>query len=47
MQSTTRSPHAAHVLAIWSVLDARGQALLARVHPYRVMDRIVARAMGL
>jgi hypothetical protein len=27
--------------------DARGQALLKRLVPDRVMDRIIARAMGL
>jgi NAD(P)-dependent dehydrogenase (short-subunit alcohol dehydrogenase family) len=40
---TARRPRTRYLVGA----DARGQALLARLVPARVMDRIVARAMGL
>jgi NAD(P)-dependent dehydrogenase (short-subunit alcohol dehydrogenase family) len=40
---TARRPRTRYLVGA----DARGQALLARLMPARVMDRIVARAMGL
>ena len=40
---TARRPRTRYLVGA----DARGQALLARIVPTRVMDRIVARAMGL
>jgi NAD(P)-dependent dehydrogenase (short-subunit alcohol dehydrogenase family) len=40
---TARRPRTRYLVGV----DARGQALLSRLLPDRVMDRIVARAMGL
>ena len=46
-RSSTRSARGARALVTWSAPTLAVQALLSRLLPDRVMDRIVARAMGI